>query len=85
MGRSESGSYNEEDEIPLLEGKAILLFLLIFLDLDIDIERIKLKLKSVITQRGIKENADYDDLAGPLMVCIIFGFLLLLVTFIEIK
>ncbi len=34
---------------------------------------------SIMTQRGIKENADYDDLAGPLLVCVIFGVLLLFV------
>jgi uncharacterized membrane protein len=35
---------------------------------------------SILTQRGIKENADYDDLAGPLLVCVIFGVLLLFVS-----
>lgn len=45
----------------------------------IDLEKIKLKFMSIMTQRGIKENADYDDLAGPLLVCVIFGVLLLFV------
>jgi hypothetical protein len=49
------------------------------LDLGIDLEKIKLKFMSIMTQRGIKENADYDDLAGPLLVCVIFGVLLLFV------
>jgi hypothetical protein len=47
--------------------------------LGIDLEKIKLKFMSIMTQRGIKENADYDDLAGPLLVCVIFGVLLLFV------
>lgn len=54
----------------------------LFLDLGIDIQKIKSKLISVITQRGIKENADYDDMAGPLLVCVLFGFLLLCVSYI---
>lgn len=49
------------------------------IDLGVDMQRIKSKLLSVITQRGIKENADYDDMAGPLLVCVLFGFLLLCV------
>jgi len=32
---------------------------------------------SIVTQRRIKENADYDDMAGPIIVAIMFGFLLL--------
>lgn len=32
-----------------------------------------------MTQRGIKENADYDDMAGPFMVIVMFGTLLLMV------
>lgn len=49
------------------------------IDLGVDMQRIKSKLFSVVTQRGIKENADYDDMAGPLLVCVLFGFLLLCV------
>ena len=49
------------------------------IDLGIEPERLKAKLMSVLTQKGIKENADYDDMAGPLLVVIIFGALLLLV------
>ena len=49
------------------------------LDLGIDIEKIKAKFMSILTQRGIKENADHDDMAGPVLVCVIFGMLLLLV------
>ncbi|CDW76117.1 UNKNOWN [Stylonychia lemnae] len=66
LEKSESGKVDEEEEISLLE------------DLEIDLDRIKAKLISVITQRGIKENADYDDMSGPILVCILFGFLLLL-------
>lgn len=32
-----------------------------------------------MTQRGIKENADYDDMAGPILVLVAFGTLLLCV------
>ncbi len=39
-------------------------------------EKIKAKFISIITQRGIKENADYDDMAGPILVCVLFGLLL---------
>jgi hypothetical protein len=52
----------------------------VIIDLGIDIDKIKQKLISVITQRGIKENSDYDDMAGPLLVCVLFGFLLLCVS-----
>lgn len=45
--------------------------------------KVKSKLLSVLTQRGIKENAEYDDMAGPLLVGVIFGFLLLCVRFIA--
>jgi len=38
---------------------------------------IKNKFVSIVTQRGIKENADYDDMAGPIIVAVMFGFLLL--------
>lgn len=34
---------------------------------------------SVLIQKSIRENADYDDMAGPLLVVIIFGLLLTLV------
>jgi hypothetical protein len=68
----------EEDEVPLLEGKIFSLYSSI--DLGIDLEKIKAKFMSILTQRGIKENADHDDLAGPVLVCIIFGMLLLFVS-----
>ncbi len=38
---------------------------------------------SILTQRGIKEMADHDDLAGPVLVCVMFGILLLFVSLIE--
>jgi hypothetical protein len=34
-----------------------------------------------VTQKGIKENSDYDDMAGPLIVVIFFGLLLTLVIY----
>jgi len=40
---------------------------------------------SILTQRGIKENADHDDLAGPVLVCVIFGILLLFVSYFFLK
>ena len=49
-------------------------------DLDIDLPKIKQKFYSIITQKGIKEHAECDDLAGPILVCILFGLLLLCVT-----
>ena len=69
----------EEDEIPLLEGMSSPFILTQYLDLGIDIEKIKAKFMSILTQRGIKENADHDDLAGPVLVCVMFGILLLFV------
>jgi len=41
---------------------------------------VKDKFLSIVTQKGIKENSDYDDMAGPLLVVIIFGLLLTLVS-----
>lgn len=69
----------EEDEIPLLEGMSSSSINHI-IDLGIDIEKIKAKFTSILTQKGIKENADHDDLAGPVLVCVIFGMLLLFVS-----
>jgi len=43
---------------------------------------VKDKFLSIVTQKGIKENSDYDDMAGPLLVVIIFGLLLTLVSII---
>ena len=54
----------------------------VFVDLGIDIEKIKQKFVSIMTQRGIKDIADYDDMAGPLLVCVLFGVLLLFVRYI---
>jgi len=45
---------------------------------------VKDKFLSIVTQKGIKENSDYDDMAGPLLVVIIFGLLLTLVSIIII-
>ena len=55
-----------------------------FLDLGIDLEKIKQKFMSIMTQRGIKENADYDDMAGPLLVCVIFGIFLMFVSVLAV-
>lgn len=56
------------DDLPLLE------------ELEIDISKIKQKFLAIITQRGYQENniATYDDMAGPLLVFILFGVLELL-------
>jgi hypothetical protein len=62
--------------VPLLEGKYFYLYH-INIDLGIEIDKIKLKFLSIVTQRGIKETAEYDDMAGPIMVCVLFGILLL--------
>lgn len=37
----------------------------------------------MLTQRGIRENADYDDMSGPVIVCVMFGMLLLMVSIEE--
>ena len=42
--------------------------------------KIKQKFYSIITQKGIREHAECDDLAGPILVCILFGLLLLCVS-----
>ena len=49
-------------------------------ELDIDLQMIKWKFLAILTQRGFKENdiAQYDDMAGPLLVVIMFGVSLLL-------
>jgi len=50
------------------------------LDLDIDITMITKKFIAILTQRGLSDNkiATYDDMAGPIIVAIIFGLSLLL-------
>lgn len=55
-------------------------FNLSIIELGIDLDKIKQKFTSIMTQRGIKENAYYDDLAGPLLVCVLLGVLLLFVS-----
>jgi hypothetical protein len=40
---------------------------------------------SIVTQKGIKENSDYDDMAGPLLVVVFFGLLLSLVITFKFK
>lgn len=49
-------------------------------DLDIDITKIKHKFVAILTQRGFKENdiAQYNDMAGPILVAVLFGAALLL-------
>jgi hypothetical protein len=63
----------------LLEGRIMQVYESLCIDLGIDVNIVKQKLIAVLTQRGIKDNLDYDDMAGPLLICVIFGFLLLLV------
>lgn len=79
LQKTASMQSEDEDEIPLLEGIYIVVINNYCIDLGIEIDKIKQKFISILTQRGIKENADYDDMAGPLLVCVIFGLLLLLV------
>ena len=72
---------------PMKMGRMILLFLKVIpyfkstLDLGIDLNQIKMKFFSILTQRGIKQTASYDDMTGPLIVCITFGLILMMVTF----
>jgi len=66
MPNSNGAQINEEDEPPLLE------------DLGIEPDKIKAKYWAILTQRGIKEVAAYDDMAGTLFVLFVFGVLLLL-------
>jgi protein YIPF5/7 len=63
-----SGTGPFSDDPPLLE------------ELEIDLTKIKLKFLAIITQRGFQDNdiATYDDMAGPLLVFIMFGLLELL-------
>jgi len=68
MPNSNGAQINEEDEPPLLE------------DLGIEPDKIKAKYWAILTQRGIKEVAAYDDMAGTLFVLFVFGVLLLLVS-----
>lgn len=51
----------------------------LFLDLDIDINKIKLKFIAILTQKGFQENdiATYDDMAGPIIVAVMFATSLL--------
>lgn len=48
--------------------------------MEIDIQKIKCKFIAILTQRGFTENgiAHYDDMAGPVLVAIMFGVSLLL-------
>jgi len=50
------------------------------IDLDIDIIKIKQKFIAILTQKGYQENeiATYDDMAGPILVAVMFGLSLLL-------
>ena len=48
------------------------------LDLGIEPDKICKKYKAILTQMGIKEVADYDDMSGTLFIAGMFGFLLML-------
>ena len=56
------------EELPLLE------------DLGVDVQMITKKFVAILTQRGIKEVAIYNDMAGTILVAIVFGVLLLCVS-----
>lgn len=47
-------------------------------ELGIEPEKIKQKFLAILTQRGIPQVAAEDDMAGTLLVCVIFGLLLAL-------
>lgn len=57
------------DELPLLE------------ELGIDVAMIQKKFVAIITQRGVKEVAMYNDMTGTILVGIVFGTLLLCVSY----
>ena len=68
---------SDDEDPPLLEGKHLYLT---FLDLDIDLKQITQRIVSVMSFRGVdKEIIEDADMAGPAIVAIVFGFLLLLV------
>lgn len=46
-------------------------------DLGIEPQKIGKKFLAILTQRGIKEVANYDDMTGPILVGVLFGLLLL--------
>ena len=60
------------EELPLLE------------DLGIDMNMIVKKFLAILTQRGIKEVALYNDMVGTIVVGIVFGFLLMCVSILAI-
>jgi len=47
--------------------------------LDIDVDVVKQKLIAVLTQRGLSDPklATYDDMAGPIFVCVVFCLILM--------
>ena len=63
---------NDGEEIPLLE------------DLGIDVNLIVKKFVAILTQRGIKEVALYNDMVGTIVVGIVFGILLMCVSVLVI-
>jgi hypothetical protein len=52
-------------------------------DLGIEPKKIFAKFLSIVTQRNVKEHAGYDDMAGPLLIFLVFGLLLFLVSKIS--
>ena len=77
-----SASGTEDEDPPLLEGKpSPEISFSDSLDLDIDLKQISQRIVSVMSFRGVnKEIIEDADMAGPAIVAIIFGFLLLLVS-----
>lgn len=51
-------------------------FFALFLELGIDTDVIKNKFIAILTQRGIKEAAEDDDMTGTILTCVVFGVLL---------
>lgn len=47
-------------------------------ELGIEPDKIKKKFIAILTQRGMDQVAVEDDMAGTLLVCVMFGLLLML-------
>ena len=57
-----------DNEPPLLE------------DLGIEPKKVLSKLLAVLTQRGLSDVADYDDMTGPILIFLLFNSILMLVS-----
>ena len=70
-GGAPNGPVDYDNEPPLLE------------ELGIKPEDITKKFLAILTQRGFKEVSTYEDMAGAIFVLFLFGFCLLLVSFVK--